>query len=110
MTFRVGQKVECIVHWPQSRRRADAIYAEKGEVYTIRGFCPGTDGVTRLYLQEIRNDPMYCTALGTIEFGFNAKHFRPIVERKTDISIFTGMLKPQGCGNGWFICEVEGDR
>lgn len=99
MTFRVGQKVVCIIHWPEHLRRYDAIYAEKGEIYTIRGFCPGTDGVTRLYLQEIHNRPMRSLSLGLMEFGFKASAFRPVVERKTDISIFKKILAPAGREN-----------
>lgn len=103
--FRVGQKVVCIIHWPEKDRRPDAIYAEKDCVYTVRGFCPGTDGQTRLYLQEIRNEPMYASALGTsIEFGFKAKYFRPIVSRPTSIAVFEEILRkasaPVGLGVG----------
>jgi len=94
VTFRVGQKVVCIIHWPNELRKADAIYAEKDCVYTIRGFCPGTDGKTRLYLREIHNKPMVSRACGLMEFGFLADYFRPLVECKTDISIFTAMLNP----------------
>jgi hypothetical protein len=97
--FRVGQKVVCIVHWPLDIRRPDAVYAEKDCVYTIRGFCPGTDGQTRLYLSGIHNKPMISVANGLMEFGFNAKYFRPLVERKTSIEIFTKMLTPTGKEN-----------
>lgn len=92
--FRVGQKVVCIYHRPEHMRRADAIYPEKGGVYTVRGHCPGTDGKERIYLCEIVNVPMQCK-LGTLEWGYLASAFRPAVERKTDISIFTAMLTPK---------------
>lgn len=90
MAFRVGQKVECIHHQP--RRVAGGEYAELGGVYTVRGHVPCTDGIERIYLDEVHNRPMYCTAMGVIEFGFRASGFRPLVERKTDISVFTEML------------------
>jgi hypothetical protein len=95
MSFHVGQKVVCIFHLPENLRRADAIYPEKGVVYTVRGHAGGTDGKERVLLAEIHNVPM-AWRLGFQEFGFNAEAFRPVVERKTDISIFTAMLKPHG--------------
>jgi hypothetical protein len=56
-----------------------------GRVYTISGI--GTwNGRLHVDVAEVeRVDP---------GLGWRADRFRPIVERKTDISIFTAMLRP----------------
>lgn len=82
MTFRVGQKVVCVddsrpvVGWAKQ-------WLRKGNIYEIRSIEPDGD----IHLIEIARES------GT---PFYHSRFRPIVERKTDISIFTAMLKPQG--------------
>lgn len=96
MAFHVGQKVVCVDDTnmrlePQER---GPVY---GEVYTVRGFydCDG------IWLSEIKNDPVVHTD-GFTESAFYIWRFRPLIERKTDISIFTEMLKPKQrelCGN-----------
>lgn len=91
MTFRVGQKVVCV----------DACFVEVpniptlGAVYTIREIfvnfgCPIRGGCG-VYVEEITN-PIH--QISGMEYGFYSFHFRPIVERKTSIEIFTAMLKP----------------
>jgi hypothetical protein len=87
MSFRIGQKVVCIHHVPLDERLSHCVYVEKGGIYTIRGIYFQADRKL-LLLQEIHN-PMWS---GGDEYGFNAKGFRPIVDRKTDITIFTKML------------------
>jgi hypothetical protein len=90
MTFRVGQKVVCVNDNGRSLRPSWEILPVRGETYTIR--CIEGRAVR---LAEIINDPFpYSEGLG--ELKFLASRFRPIVERKTDISIFTKMLTPQG--------------
>lgn len=88
MTFQVGQKVVCVRgpysswNWPG---RQDAAV---GETYTIRGFT----GASRpelgagLLLEEIKNP---CGYSGE-EAGFYSSRFRPIVERKTEVSFTAG--------------------
>jgi hypothetical protein len=92
MTFRVGQKVVCVdasltltamtlrwafrMGWP----------LVKGEVYTIQRLAVllNTQAVE---LVEVKNTKH-------LERCFRLDRFRPVVERKTDISVFTEMLKP----------------
>lgn len=90
--FRIGQKVVCVAHFPRERRMAWATYAEKNQVYTVRGYVIRTDGVECLLLNEIHNPPRP-SRIGIVEFGFRANYFRPIVERKTDISVFVEILR-----------------
>lgn len=87
MTFRVGMKVICVWHVPTIHRRSHCFYPEKHGIYTIRDIYV-QNGRDLLLLQEVHN-PMW---EGGEEYGFNSRGFRPIVERKTEISIFTQML------------------
>jgi len=79
--FRVGQKVVCV----------DATcyehFLRKDAIYTVRSIaCQFDDIWIRL-----------CEVLPTEEMGgFSKRRFRPIVERKTDISIFKSMLTSAG--------------
>jgi hypothetical protein len=66
----------------------------KGDVYTVRAFVvpyvgyPGTPG---MLLEEVINPP--CPYFeGTFEPSFFPSHFRPLSERKADISVFTATL------------------
>lgn len=93
MTFRVGQKVACIddaglcceflIEVPRA-----------GKVYEIRGFAEGIrfDGSvgTGILLCGVHN-PLASTGR---EHCFDPRRFRPVVERKTSIEIFTAMLNP----------------
>lgn len=96
MTFRVGQKVVCIGKFPQSRLDLPFVtFPEFEQVYTVRANVLGHNGKTEapgILLLEIKN------SIGPrgVEYNFHPTRFRPLVERKTDISIFTKMLKPQG--------------
>ena len=63
-------------------------------IYTIRDFVPAdVYGPEQIRLVEIRNP-----SGGRWEYepSFAPKRFRPAVERKTDISIFTEMLTKTG--------------
>ena len=93
MTFRVGQKVVCIDNSmaPGLQRWHGQTYPEIGPVYTVRAIVLSSSGYECLLLAEIVN-PIPDGYRG--EGGFEAVRFRPIVERKTDISIFTDMLMP----------------
>jgi hypothetical protein len=99
MAFFVGQKVLCIKskRWRSMHNGRFMSSAERGpkylEVVTIREF---DDSFLRFV--EYRNSPIR----GGVECSFDPRHFRPVVERKTDISIFTKMLTPNSrelCGN-----------
>jgi hypothetical protein len=98
MTFRAGQKVVCVRTWHNSRGYGDEVGPVEGEVYTIRGvgdLHPCYPGGCDVWLVEIKNPVRYYPA-GNYEPSFCHSRFRPIVERKTDISIFTKMLTPEG--------------
>lgn len=97
--FRVGQKVVCVdaesngkyVPCGFGTPLNNNMHGLKlGSIYTIREL-DDVFGVAICRLEEIRRD--YEPILGN-ESGFALERFRPIVERKTDISIFTAMLKP----------------
>jgi hypothetical protein len=74
MTFRVGQKVVCVDDSPPTIGRA--LLVKKGAIYTVADSFEwlGQEG---LLFDEI--DPKDGV-------GWHAWRFRPVVERKTDIS------------------------
>lgn len=97
MTFRVGQKVVYV--GPDFRSHPvvtlhRVIVPIPREIYTIRRYAPRVEGAGYL-LNEIHNAEGFCPRNGLCEVAIDAKFLRPIVERKTDISIFTKMLKPK---------------
>lgn len=89
--FRIGQKVVC-VRGPLGN--SDAPYKPKvGQIYTIREIytdhpCPELGAALRF--EELRN-PM--NPFHKKEYGFYACRFRPVVEKKTDISVFEEILR-----------------
>lgn len=103
MTFHIGQKVVCINdEWYHPPSPFAISKPRLGVVYRIRAIehCLIADA-TYLLLDEVinpivpgfRNEP-----------DFLATCFRPIVEKKTDISVFTAMLNQKQrehslCGN-----------
>jgi hypothetical protein len=91
MNFQVGQKVACVKNgsWCDNRDRLVL-----GEVYTIRRLVVDDDGDLIFQLHEIQRSPEARQFWGD-DVGYAAFRFRPVVERKTDISIFTKMLKPE---------------
>lgn len=99
--FIVGQKVVCVGGFPDreiQRAKEDGVYLPaKGAIYTIRDMEPGADWWTRhlvfIRLVELVNTPH---VVDGIEPSFSAGGFRPVVEKKADISIFTAMLAPAG--------------
>jgi hypothetical protein len=96
--FHVGQKVVCVDGWAHDGSGYGyEIGPVKGQVYTIRniGFLNATTpDVLVVRLSEIRNPEMYYRGTGLYEPSFRASRFRPVVARKTDISVFKAMLKP----------------
>lgn len=90
--FRVGQKVVCVSEWKRIGGFGGEIGPIHGEVYTIRevGFLhPDFPRMVTVRLDEIANEVW----LG-FETCFAATRFRPVVQRKTDISIFKALLTP----------------
>jgi hypothetical protein len=93
--FRIGQKV-CIAPHPEWEANGVLNIPKVGEVYTVRGLGE-SEGIL---LEEIRNDPPpdYSIELLTGEIvpptedEFWQCRFRPLVERKTDISVFKKIL------------------
>ncbi len=84
--FSVGQKVICIKAPPGAPFFPWRAFPKHGQVYTIRDF--RSDDSLRLV--EIQND----IGMSGLECGFCPRRFRPVVERKTDISIFQALLVP----------------
>lgn len=88
--FYVGQKVVCVDASEMLNDggfRRDAPMLSEGSIYTViatRSVGP-FHGVQ---VAEVRPSEEHL-------WGFLASRFRPIVERKTDISIFTDMLTPK---------------
>jgi hypothetical protein len=100
MSFHVGQNVTMIQTWEQYLAGAvnvnlpepDETIPEFGRVYTIRAVSLMW-GREFLRFVEIVN-PIKLFVEGLDEVVFPARNFRPVIERKTDISIFTSMLTP----------------
>ncbi|KQZ49739.1 hypothetical protein ASD54_12435 [Rhizobium sp. Root149] len=91
--FTVGMKVVCIR--PSGHLEFSCCcntVPELGQVYTIRQIEKNpANGEIYFRLEEIVNPPRYY-AEGYGEYCFHRSWFRPVVERKTDISIFRAML------------------
>jgi len=98
MTFRVGQKVVCVdghTNPPASGGVVD------GVIYTIREVGLTVDGEAGVRVHELKlSSGPHELGLITRKPFFDAfmrqTRFRPVVERKTSIDVFTKMLKPQG--------------
>jgi hypothetical protein len=87
LDWHVGMKVVCVDD------DADWTYhapIKAGQTYTIRSVWPHPyTAEIGVCLREVTN-PVHPEA--GIEIGYEARRFRPLVARKTDISIFTQML------------------
>lgn len=83
MTFRIGQPVVCVDASPYYFARVETSL-RLNAVYTVRAL-HDLYGITCVNVEEIE---------GGIEHAFAATRFRPVVKRKTDISIFTKLLTP----------------
>lgn len=91
MTFRIGQRVCCIARFDRRSLGVDGAcvtFPEVGKVYTVRGFSPLRSGIV---LEEIVN-PYIPSLLGPQEPSFVVSCFRPVVDRKFDLSVFTRLL------------------
>ena len=83
--FYVGQKVVCIADRKGPVNDLGLPSFVKGRVYTITSF-----------YEESPHGLFLCVAELDQRVGGQVHGFRPIVERKTDISIFTEMLTKTG--------------
>lgn len=92
MTFYIGQKVVCIDDSSNTFILKLHLrcwhHLKIGEVYTISGFDP--EGVDAVYLIEI---PELVISGWDFPVGWGVERFRPLVEKKTDISVFQQMLQ-----------------
>ena len=95
--FHIGQRVVCI-HDVGSRPANEFPNVPiKGSIYTVRGFVSPDVGYERtpgMLLEEVVNPPWEYKE-GVFEPSFHPYHFRPLVQHKTDISVFTRM--PDRC-------------
>lgn len=95
--FRVGQKVVAVGNG-MKRKPGDAAHnIPLGTVCTIREIdtrCLAAHGMATVRLVEYVNR-VEQTCMGPWETGYRPDCFRPIVERKTDISVFKKMLTPK---------------
>lgn len=94
MNFRIGQKVVCVGRWLYFPEIVH--YPEFSKIYTVRGkrLCPwNRQTPVGLLLEEIVNPVVTCLD-GTDEPAWDATAFRPLVTKKTDISVFKRMLAP----------------
>lgn len=99
--FVVGQKVVCVNDEDKDKTYSkyftyyNIAMPTKGEIYTIREVFSTSIGNVGVRLVEIVN-PVTPFKNGTgevhMEMGYMASRFRPVVEKKTDISIFKEML------------------
>lgn len=90
--FQVGQRVICIDDDFHQRFPEDVgtIFPVKGQIYTVRSVELTRYGPAITLVEIINVDQLYEDGFG--ELNFLPRRFRPVVERKTDISIFTRML------------------
>lgn len=111
MAFHVGQKVVCVddrraeemgFALPDGRRWSahDSLGGlRKGCVYTISAVFPKgiatNDGPVVWLVEIVRAASPGWLAAGFSESAFSASRFRPVVERKTSIAVFTAMLNPK---------------
>lgn len=100
MAFYVGQRVVCVDDDIKSHGLPAWAYpvGDLGglrlrAVYTVRRYGLDDIGLPTVWLEEIVRE-IHPDAGDTTEPGYNPARFRPVVERKTDISIFKAMLNP----------------
>lgn len=86
MAFRVGQKVVCVDGSPPACGHGPGVV--KGRIYTVSAIGESSFGSPNFIdVEEVRGNCPWAQ-------NFRASRFRPVAERKTDISIFTTMLNP----------------
>lgn len=89
MAFRIGQKVVCVKGFADVARLYPFLnFPEEGATYTVSSIDAVYNG---LRFKEVTNPP-FDVGLGPQIASFYPGRFRPVVERKTDISVFKAML------------------
>ncbi|WP_430256515.1 hypothetical protein [Neorhizobium sp. DAR64872/K0K18] len=101
-SFRVGQKVVCV--WIEKTYPDGFVVLQEpnmpeiGRVYTVRAVIEGlVKNTPCIKVEEIADQRISALLHGDFVTGdvvFEAAGFRPLVERKSDISIFKAMLTP----------------
>jgi len=95
--FHIGQKVVLVDDsWHQPNWHLIPNKPIKGEVYTIRAMymADRSEGhMLSFLLEEIQNPPVQWHT-GKDEGSFPSYRFRPLVEKKTDISTLIALLNP----------------
>lgn len=97
--FSIGQRVVCVDDdWSDlnARRLYEAPNRPiKGQIYIVRALHYEIDSRKTILLAEIINPPFeYRQPWGTTEPGFFIGRFRPLIERKTNISALQALLNP----------------
>lgn len=96
LDWHVGMKVVCVdAEWHDKHPKGWPCPLVANAVYTVisigvsRHLYRGGSGHISVQLAEVSNRS---TIVNSPDIGFAAQRFRPLVTRKTDISIFTAML------------------
>lgn len=95
MNFRIGQKVVTVSNGLKRKPEHTQIQIPIGTVCTIREIdtrAIGLHGMATIRLVEYVNEVQQ-TVIGPWELGYRPDCFRPIVERKTDISFAHEILR-----------------
>lgn len=94
MSFHIGQKVVCVDDGPpEFNLRKEGL--RRGAIYTVRevGLRSWFDGAPAVRLMEIIRGPKASeTGDEDSDTPFWAHRFRPLIEHKTDISVFKKIL------------------
>jgi hypothetical protein len=105
--FVVGQKIVCVddVIDDRFKTRKDIKYGNslngltKGQIYTVRGVeVDPVHGFPTVFLKEIQRK-ITRNKVRNSEVGFHFSRFKPLKEKKTDISIFNEILNKVNDGN-----------
>jgi hypothetical protein len=90
MKYKIGQKVVCIDNVPTKGRFWAHDIPVVGRVYTVSGFTYSLyDDSLCLRLEEIQN----ISSFKRDDLGYRAVRFRPVAEKKTDISALQRLTK-----------------
>lgn len=93
MAFYVGQKIVCVR--AAFKHKTILSPLTRNAVYTVRDAFIAHNGMPCVRLVELPAPRVRCFGRRELfEPGYDADRFRPVVERKTDISVFTAMLTP----------------
>lgn len=93
--FFVGQKVVCVNNDPCTKRSPNAWWngdrPTLGQIYTIKRIILDWESYEIVHLVELDRSETAKERFGP-DVGYGSYRFRPLIERKTDISIFTQIL------------------